>query len=231
MDGIVIAGSYNDLVYTQPFFQGQWANPVLVPAYLSAAGPDPKNCDPHCEIARSQQMKRLGEQWALSHVGDLPYLVVYRMEALWTPASPPIEDGMPIWPAFSTLYPLAVILLGLGGMALLLARRRWQTLIPLLFAATVTLGAAAFYGSPRMRAPMEPLLVAFAAVALVWLFDAMYDRLAERPTAQAPAQYAAPPSAPQPWQAPPAQQPTYPPTPNAPERPPSPPSAPRIYRF
>jgi len=228
MDGIVIAGSYNDLVYQQPFFQGQWANPVLVPAYLRVAGPDPKNCDPRCEVARSQQMKQLGEQWALSHVGELPYLVIYRMEAFWTPASPSIEDGMPIWPAFATLYPLAVILLGLGGMALLLARRRWQALLPLLFALTVTLGAAVFYGSPRMRAPMEPILVAFAAVALVWLFDVVYDRLSGRPQSQAPAQHTPPMS--QPWQAPPAQQPTYPPMPSAPERPPSP-SAPKIYRF
>ncbi len=232
MDGIVIAGSYNDLVYEQPFFQGQWANPVLVPAYLRAAGPDPKNCDPHCEIARSKQMKQLGEQWALSHVGELPFLVVYRMEALWTPASPVIEDGMPIWPAFATLYPLAVILLGLGGMVFLLARRRWQALVPILFALTVTLGAAVFYGSPRMRAPMEPMLVAFTAVALVWLFDAVYDRLA----GSAQAQTAAPHMAPMPaGDSVPADQPGQSPQPHSPITPesgqPAPPNAPRIYRF
>jgi len=236
MDGIVIAGSYNDLVYQQPFFQGQWANPVLVPAYLQAAGPDPNNCDPHCEIARSQQMKQLGVHWALSHPTELPFLVVYRMEALWTPASPLIEDGMSIWPAFATLYPLAVILLGLGGMALLLARRRWQALIPVLFAATVTLGAAVFYGSPRMRAPMEPLLVACAAVALVWLFDRAYDRLtgsspapvsAQRPT---PTRAEQPTTPPQPWQPPQPAPPESLPSGERPDRTSSP-SAPKIYRF
>ncbi len=175
IDGVVIAGAYNDLVYQQPIFQGQWANPSLVPAYLRATGPQPKNCGPRCEVARSQQLSHLGEQWALSHLTELPFLVIYRMDALWTPASSPAEEGMPIWPAFATLYPLAVILLAFWGMGMLIVRRRWQGLIPILFVAMVTLGAMVFYGSPRMRAPMEPLLVVFAAVTLIWLFDTLFD--------------------------------------------------------
>lgn len=230
MDGVVIAGSYNDVVYQQPFYQGQWANPTLVPAYLRVVGPDPKTCNPQCEIARSQQMKQLGIHWALTHPAELPFLVIYRMEQLWTPASATTENGMPIWPAFASLYPLAVILLGLGGMALLLARRRWQSLIPLLFAATVTLGAAVFYGSARMRAPMEPMLVAFAAVTLVWLFDSVYDWLAGRPAAPITVQRLPPTPTVTPTPASSSTPPDHLSPADRPMRTPSP-SAPKIYRF
>jgi len=78
---------------------------------------------------------------------------------------------MPIWHPLAIAYPTLVILLALLGMVVAL-RKRWRgALLPLLFAAMVVAGGLLFYGSPRMRAPMEPMLVVFAAVGVVWLCD------------------------------------------------------------
>ena len=66
---------------------------------------------------------------------------------------------MPILRPYAVGYPMLVILLAFLGM-LLAIRRRWrEALPPLLFSGTVVAGGLAFYGSPRMRAPMEPMLM------------------------------------------------------------------------
>ncbi len=181
VDGIVIAGSYNDISYRDPYYAGEWVNPKLVPAYAPTVASFPSVCDARCEVSRDHALGQLGEHWALSHVGELPLLVYRRMKALWRFASPVDEEGMPIWRPFAELYPMLVIVLAFVGVGMAALRRWRRALVPALFIGIVTLGAAAFYGTPRMRAPMEPMLVAFAAVALVWLFDLAYDALKKTP--------------------------------------------------
>ena len=56
-------------------------------------------------------------------------------------------------------------------------RHRWRdALIPYLFGASIVAGCLVFYGSPRMRAMLEPLLVVLAAGALLWLCDRLRAR-------------------------------------------------------
>src|SRR5579862_5888117 len=158
VDGIVIAGSYNDIAYRDPYYAGEWVNPNLVPAYAPTVARYPAVCDARCEVSRDHALTQLGEHWALTHVADFPLLVYRRMKALWRAASPVDEEGMPMWRTFAALYPTLVILLAFVGLGMAALRRWRQALIPALFIAVVTLGAAVFYGTPRMRAPMEPML-------------------------------------------------------------------------
>ncbi|HEX8981884.1 MAG TPA: glycosyltransferase family 39 protein [Ktedonobacterales bacterium] len=171
VSGIVVAGSYNDQSYSDPANLGVWVNPLRVPADAPTMERFPVICDAPCEVARSNAANNLGVHWAETHLADLPLLLYRRMKVFWIPASPPGEAGMPVWRTFVTAYPTAVILLAMFG-ALVAVRRNWRkALLPLLFAGTVVAGGLLFYGTPRMRAPMEPMLVVFAAVGVVALVE------------------------------------------------------------
>lgn len=183
--GDVVAGSYNDLAYALPGYQGTWVNPwsgayaSWTPQERAVLAPFTRPCTPAgcnverpcwgaCEVARDHAATEVGLMWARAHVAQIPALVVLRLRALFTPASPPVEAGMPVWRPFAVLFPTAVLLLAIPGVVAL--RQRWrEALIPALFAATVVLGGVVFYGSPRLRAPMEPLLVVLAVGGLAWL--------------------------------------------------------------
>ena len=171
VSGIVVAGSYNDVSFSDPVWNGGWVNPLQVPADAATMERFPNICDARCEVARDNAANQLGVHWAQTHLRDLPRLFYRRMKSFWRPAAPPGEAGMPVWRPFASAYPTAVILLAFLGMVVAL-RRRWRVaLLPLLFAAMVVAGGLLFYGSPRMRAPMEPMLVVFAAVGVVWLVE------------------------------------------------------------
>ncbi len=171
VSGIVVAGSYNDRSYRDPSTLGYWVNPVLVPADAPTMEQFPAVCDARCEVARDRAANQLGVHWAETHIRELPKLLYLRMRGFWYPASPSGEAGMPIWRTFAAVYPMVVILLAVFGMLVAL-RRRWRdALLPLLFAGMVVAGGLLFYGSPRMRAPMEPMIVVFAAVSLAVLFE------------------------------------------------------------
>lgn len=179
VSGIVVAGSYNDLSYGNPATAGIWVNPLNVPGDAPVMNRFPLICDARCEVARSKAANQLGVHWAETHITKLPRLLYLRMRAFWHPESPPSEAGMPpIWRPFAIGYPLLVMLLAAVG-ALVALRRNWRdALVPLLFAGSVVAGALLFYGTPRMRAPMEPMLVVFAAVGVVWLAEIVWRRVA-----------------------------------------------------
>lgn len=174
--GIVIAGSYNDLSFSDPANAGIWVNPLRVPADASTMKRFPLICDARCEVARSNAAEQMGIHWAETHVKDLPLLLYRRMKQFWHPNSPPGEAGMPVWRSFAIIYPTVVILLAFVG-ALFALRRDWRAaLMPLLFAASVVAGGLLFYGTPRMRAPMEPMIVVFGAVGLASLIEIAWRR-------------------------------------------------------
>lgn len=166
--GAVIAGAYNDGAYTFPGYQGSWVNAVLVPSEAPVLKAFPEDCWGPCEVRLNDAGTRLGLRWFSTHVPDMPMMLAYRMQQLWTPASPPGEAGMPTAQSFAVVYPTLVLVLAAVG-AVALARRWRDTLVPALFAATVIGGALVFYGSPRMRSPMEPLLVVAATGGILWL--------------------------------------------------------------
>lgn len=166
--GAVLAGAYNDAAYSSPGDQGGWVNALLIPSEAPVLRAFPVDCWGPCEVRLNDAGTRLGLHWLSTHLRDMPLMLVYRMRQLWTPASPVGEAGMPRGRAFAVLYPTLVLALAaIGALALV---RRWRdALVPALFAATVVGGALLFYGSPRMRSPMEPLLVVAATGGLLWL--------------------------------------------------------------
>ncbi len=169
MDGTVIAGSYSDGALSYTGYKGAWVNPLLVPDFRAVLDRQAQaDCWGPCEVALDHTMTQLGEHWALTHISWLPHLLFWRMVQFWTPASPPTEAGMPIWRPFAVLYPTLVLLLSAAGLVAI--RRRWRAaLVPLLFGASFVAGALVFYGSPRMRAPMEPLLIVVATGGAFWI--------------------------------------------------------------
>lgn len=187
-EGIVIAGVYTDAAYAGPNMWQAWINPWRNPTWNAAdrqlLASFPANCWGPCEVVRDQATAAVGMRWAGAHLVSLPWLVVLRWVQLWIPASGPNDGGVPIWRPFAVVYPALVIVLAWVGCFRL--RRRWQgdALVPLLFAASVIAGCLIFYGSPRMRAPIEPLLVAFASGALLWLADLARASLRERSSAK-----------------------------------------------
>lgn len=174
--GDVLAGAYNDFVYSNPGAGGGWVNPGRIPEYAALFAILSPDCWGTCEIAANQFRTQFAEHWALTHLSEMPRLVLLRLRALFTPASPVAEAGMPVATTFARRYPKAMLFLTLIGLIWLIGRNVWrrkqyEALIPILFAATVVGGAIVFYGSPRMRAPMEPLIVAFATGALAGLWS------------------------------------------------------------
>lgn len=197
--GIVLAGSYNDQAYSMPGFSGSWVNPytvktwdatdrALLDTYRTA-------CWAPCEVGVDHATTEVAFHWASAHRQLLPRLVALRMRQFWAPASPPGEAGMPIWRRVAVAYPALVM--GLAALGLFALRRRWyDALVPLLFGATIVGGAIIFYGSPRMRAPLEPILVALAAGGAVWLIGIVRARQPRRaalvPVESAPVSSASP---------------------------------------
>lgn len=194
ISGIVLAGAYSTAAYETPGFRGAWINPFhdhlmspqdqrLLNSFERDAG-----CWGPCEVARNGATTHIALEWTLSHLNLLPRLLTLRMQRFWTPAPSPAEAGMPILRPFAVGYPVLVIALAAAGLAALIRRRvGWQALIFCCFGATVIAGGLIFYGSPRMRAPLEPFLVVLAAGALTYWLPRMYDRFSrwrvERTTA------------------------------------------------
>lgn len=176
--GIVVAGSYNDESFSNPATLGVWVSPNNIPAEAPIMRRFPVICEPRCEVIRNGVGTQIGLHWAETHINDLPLLMYRRMKQFWHPDSPPGEAGMPVWRPFAIIYPTLVILLAWFGALAALLRRQREALMPLLFAASVVAGGLLFYGTPRMRAPMEPMIVVFAAVGLATLLQLLWRGIA-----------------------------------------------------
>ncbi len=180
--GIVIAGAYNDRAYADPSFRGTWINPLSVPGDAASMQQFPSDCWGVCEVARDETARDLGIHWVLTHLQLIPGLIGLRLVQFWSPASPPTEAGLPIRYWLAALYPAAIICLAGIGL-FVLNWRRLDGLLPLLFGAVIIAGALVFYGSPRMRAPLEPFLIILASGAILWLSArgrSIYQRLSKQ---------------------------------------------------
>ena len=162
-DGTTLLGSYCDDVFSGGD-KGGWS------LFCVLGGPEPSGDD----SVRSAQQRRWARSYARQHVSQLPGIVVARVaRALDLYGLHDVVHGdvgedqqrTAVWAGIVCWWILAP--LACWGVRRLRRRDRAVVLVPvaIVFATTV-----AFYGSHRLRAPLEPSLVLLAAAALTgWL--------------------------------------------------------------
>lgn len=119
---------------------------------------------------------RLAREFALSRVHEWPRMAGAKLARFWRLSAEAgttgawAREGSPLGALLSRLDPLLLaslvtLPLALLGVALTLAgpRRLFQAL-PLLVIASASLGAVVYWGALRLRAPIEPLVIAYAGI-------------------------------------------------------------------
>jgi 4-amino-4-deoxy-L-arabinose transferase-like glycosyltransferase len=146
-------------------------------AYLLLETKPPDHAPAWTERTMSAALGDLGKRYALSHLRDLPGVVLAREGRLWGVYSPGTQlqndsgDGGQVtgfYVAGDLLEWAALPLAIAGGVFLFLRRRSRKHLVvlavPIVLAA---LDAALFFGSTRLRAVAEPSLFLLSSVAIV----------------------------------------------------------------
>lgn len=179
-DGIVLLGAYNDQILANPDYAGSWINPLRSSPKI--AKPFPLyTCDARCEVKQDAVYRDAAKQWVLKHLGSMPRLLLLHFTNMWSPVT--VEADLPtsrfpglkssqfviVWTKLIT--PCIFALAALGVLAF------WQRRRDLLFVYFIVLLTIAqnlaLYGSPRFRAPIEPILVLLTAGTIWFLWSIM----------------------------------------------------------
>ncbi|GER88520.1 hypothetical protein KDW_26820 [Dictyobacter vulcani] len=172
-DGTVLLGAYNDPVAQRSWDQMTWFNPLKSVPEVAKSFPL-YTCDARCEMGREDVYKGHALQWMQTHLERMPGLLTAHLADMWLPVAH--ESDLPtdrfadqlstrvvlVWMA---IVPLPTYLLALLG--LWYTRRRWRDFLFIYGVLLLTIAQnIAFYGIPRFRAPIEPLLILLATCAL-----------------------------------------------------------------
>ncbi len=178
-DGTVLLGAYNDEILTTPGYKGSWIDPLrsrpdvakLFPVYT------PYKCTPPCEVAREAAYKDAAIQWIQGHISIMPHLLKLHFLNIWQPATHEADLPTDRFPdqkssqfvlAMMNTFPIPIFILAALGLALTLWR--WRELLFIYFILVLTIAQCLiYYGSPRFRAPIEPMLILLAAGTIWWL--------------------------------------------------------------
>ena len=179
-DGTVLLGAYNNDALTVSTYQGgpkgTWINPLLSRPDISRAYPI-YTCTPQCEVARETAYKDAAVQWIRNHIRIMPHLLKLHFINMWQPDT--YEADLPFvrfpQPQLTQLvlhmmktFPIYVFILAAFGFAV--TWWRWRELLFIYFMIGLTIAQNIFYyGIPRFRAPIEPMLILLAAGAIWWL--------------------------------------------------------------
>ena len=177
-DGIVLLGAYNDQIVANPDYAGSWINPLR--SSPDIAKPFPLyTCDARCEVKQDAVYTDAAKQWVLHHLSAMPHLLLLHFTNMWTPVTveadlptsrfPNMKSSQLVVDWTKLIAPCIFALAALGILAF------WQRRRDLLFVYFIVLLTIAqnlvFYGSPRFRAPIEPILVLLAAGSLWFLWS------------------------------------------------------------
>ncbi|HEX9130686.1 MAG TPA: hypothetical protein VF844_00190, partial [Ktedonobacteraceae bacterium] len=179
-DGTVLLGAYNNDALTVSTYaggpKGTWINPLLSRPDISRAYPI-YTCTPQCEVARETAYKDAAVQWIRTHIRIMPHLLKLHFINMWQPDT--YEADLPFvrypQPQLTQLvlrmmktFPIYVFILAAFGVAV--TWWRWRELLFIYFMIVLTIAQNIFYyGIPRFRAPIEPMLILLAAGAIWWL--------------------------------------------------------------
>ncbi len=176
-DGTVLLGAYNDQVLVRPDYLGTWVAPSQAVPQLAHRFPDV--CSATCEVAREDAFKHDAALWVQQHLQEMPRLLALHFINLWQPAT--VEADLPVdrfiaLPAakfvllMQQTFPLPIFVLALLG--LIVMHKRWRELLFIYFMILQTIAQSLyFYGIPRFRAPIEPMLLLLAAGAVWWFVE------------------------------------------------------------
>jgi 4-amino-4-deoxy-L-arabinose transferase-like glycosyltransferase len=178
-DGTVLLGAYNDTVLTTATYEGgpkgTWINPLLSRPDITRSYPI-KTCTAVCEVAREATYKNAAVQWILEHIHTMPHLLKLHFINMWQPNT--YEADLPIarFPQLQSTqlvlrmmktFPIFLYILAACGLAVTWWRWRELLFIYLMIVFTIAQNIL-YYGIPRFRAPIEPMLILLAAGAIWW---------------------------------------------------------------
>lgn len=179
-DGTVLLGAYNDDTLNHTTYQGgpkgTWINPLESRPDISHAFPI-STCTPQCEVTREETYKDGAVQWIQNHTSIMPHLLKLHFLNMWQPDT--YEADLPTvrFPQaqFTQLvismmktFPIYLFILAAFGFAV--TWWRWSELLFIYFMIVLTIALNIFYyGIPRFRAPIEPMLILLAAGAIWWV--------------------------------------------------------------
>ena len=178
-DGTVLLGAYNTMTVYVPSYPGgipgTWINPLISSPAIGHKYPD--FCVPTCEVARDTYFKDEAIQWIRNNLQLMPRLLELHFINIWQPATH--EADLPVDTFFyqgsskivlkmMEIFPIAVFILAALGLTLTL--RRWRELLFLYLMIVLTIAQCIiFYGIPRFRAPIEPILILLGAGVAWWV--------------------------------------------------------------
>ena len=179
-DGTVLLGAYNNEVLIKSTYpggpKGTWINPNV--SRPDVVRPFPLyTCAPPCEVAREAAFKDAAIQWIQANIKVMPYLLKLHFINMWQPntyeadlptvrfAQQPstqfVVHMMKTWPIY--LFILATL-------GLVVTLWRWRELLFIYFMIILTVAQnIVYYGSARLRAPIEPMLILLAAGFIWWV--------------------------------------------------------------
>ena len=179
-DGTVLLGAYNSLSVVAPSypggFVGSWINPLI--SSPSIANKFPKYCAAPCEVAREAYFEQAALQWIEKNVRIMPHMLKLHLINMWRPDT--YESDLPVDRftnqrstqlvlSMMQTFPIVVFILAALGLVVTL-RSRWRELLLIYFVILLTIAENIFfYGIPRFRAPIEPMLILLGAGAIWWM--------------------------------------------------------------
>ena len=179
-DGTVLLGAYNSMVLTTATYEGgpfgTWINPLLSRPDITRSYPI-KTCSAVCEVAREAAYKDAAVRWIRDHIHTMPHLLKLHFINMWQPNT--YEADLPIvrFPQLQSTqfvlrmmktFPNYLFILTAFGFAVTWWRWRELLFIYLMIVFTIAQNIV-YYGIPRFRAPIEPMLILLAAGAIWWL--------------------------------------------------------------
>ncbi len=179
-DGTVLLGAYNDKVLTTVTYAGgqfgTWIRPLDSDPVVALRYPI-NTCSAPCQVAREAAYQEAAIQWIRTHLSIMPHLLALHFTNMWHPDTH--ESDLPtdrfrqqqstqlVLDMMKT-FPIFVFIL--AGLGFVLTLRRWRELLFIYLMILMTIAECIiYYGIPRFRAPIEPMLILLAAGTVWWL--------------------------------------------------------------
>jgi len=190
--GTVLMGSYNNAIAQSGPFFGSWVNPNIANPALGQRYHRADWQGPRAQLARENSFQAAGVQWIEQHINLMPALLEAHLIDMWKPLAN--DSDQPVSRFSTSAASMLVAAMAnddiffiyvLATLGLLFTfRQRWRELLFFYLLALYTIAQClALYGTPRFRAPIEPLLIILIAGAVWWLVQQLRgDRMVVRKT-------------------------------------------------